>query len=310
VPQSLYGFIWRISGSHQILVTLLSILLFAIGTSSIEVQRRIVDDAFRGGHYAPILVLAGIYLAIVVTEGLVKLALNVYRNWIGEAAVRSLRLAVFATVRRKETPVFSSAAEGIQLSIVLDEADPIGGFVGESLSEPVLQAGVLLSVTGYLLYLQPLMALVVIFVFFPQIGFVPLMQSAINRRVQDRIAILREMSGTIVSAGGATDKNGEQHARIQAIFGKNMGIYKLKFSMNFLMNLMTQSGTASILALGGYFVVTGQTEIGTVVAFLSGLSKINDPWGDLVTWYRDLQATRVKYALVRDAARIGAIQAD
>lgn len=101
-----------------------------------------------------------------------------------------------------------------------------------------------------------------------------------------------------------------QHPRILKVFGLNMGIYKLKFSMNFLMNLMTQIGTASILALGGYFVVTGRTEIGTVVAVLSGLSKINDPWGDLVTWYRDLQATRVKYGLVRDSADIGAIRRD
>lgn len=310
MPQSLFGFIWRISGAHQILVTLLSILLFAIGTSSLEIQRRIVDDAFRGGLYRPILALAALYLAIVVTEGLVKLGLNLYRNWIGEAAVRTVRLAVFATVQNMEAPAMSSVAEGIQLSIVLDEADPIGGFVGECISEPVLQAGILISVTSYLLYLQPWMALVIVLVFFPQIGFVPVMQAAINRRMQDRITILRQVSATIVNEAGVTDGTGEQHTRIQDIFRKNMGIYKFKFSMNFLMNLMTQMGTASILALGGYFVVTGRTEIGTVVAFLSGLSKINDPWGDLVTWYRDLQATRVKYALVRDAALIGAIQAD
>ena len=47
-----------------------------------------------------------------------------------------------------------------------------------------------------------------------------------------------------------------------------------------------------------------------MVAFLSGLSKINDPWGELVTWYRDLQATTIKYDLVRDSADIGAIRRD
>lgn len=151
------------------------------------------------------------------------------------------------------------------------------------------------------------MALVVVFVFFPQIGFVPLMQNAINRRVQTRVGLLRQMSGAIVGAGGAVDADGRQFGRIQAIFLENMAIYKLKFSMNFLMNLMTQLGVTTILALGGYFVVGGKIEIGTVVAFLSGLSRINDPWGDLVTWYRDLQATRVKYGLLRDAQKLGAI---
>lgn len=88
-----------------------------------------------------------------------------------------------------------------------------------------------------------------------------------------------------------------------------MGIYRLKFVMNFLMNAMTHVGVASILAMGGYFVVSGRIEIGTVVAFLSALSKINDPWGDLVIWYRDLRACQTKYELIRDAASIGAITA-
>ena len=41
--------------------------------------------------------------------------------------------------------------------------------------------------------------------------------------------------------------------------------------------------------------------IGTVVAFLSGLSKLSDPWGDLVTWFRDLTVTGTKYRLVSTA---------
>jgi len=308
LPKTLLGFIWRVSGMNQVWLTLVSVLLFTIGTVSLEFQRRIVNDAFTGGVYKPILILAVIYFATTLVEGLLKLGLNLYRNWVGEAAVRWLRYAVFAAADPLPEDPQADAAEGVQLSIVLDEADPVGGFVGECISEPVLQAGVLVSVAGYLVYLQPLMALVIALVFIPQMGFVPLMQAAINRRMQTRIYVLREISAAIVKAGTATTKDGLQHPRIQKIFVMNMGIYVLKFSMNFLMNFMTQTGTAAILALGGYFVVTGKTEVGTVVVFLSGLSKMNDPWGDLVSWYRDLQATGVKYALVRDAAEIGAIQ--
>ena len=68
--------------------------------------------------------------------------------------------------------------------------------------------------------------------------------------------------------------------------------------MNFLMNMMHHIGLAAILALGGYYVVTGKTEIGTVVAFVSGLAQVNDPWGDLVNWYRDLKVTQTKYDLI------------
>jgi len=58
-----------------------------------------------------------------------------------------------------------------------------------------------------------------------------------------------------------------------------------------------------ILAVGGYHVVKGQLEVGSVVAFVSGLAQINDPWGDLVNWFRDLKVTNAKYALISDAVR-------
>ena len=36
---------------------------------------------------------------------------------------------------------------------------------------------------------------------------------------------------------------------------------------------------------------------GTVVAFVSGLGNVRDPWGDLVNWYQDLMLTRAKYRM-------------
>jgi len=38
-----------------------------------------------------------------------------------------------------------------------------------------------------------------------------------------------------------------------------------------------------------------------VIAFVSGLTKVNDPWGDIVDWFREMTVTRVKYVLIRDA---------
>ncbi|MDE1993055.1 MAG: ABC transporter ATP-binding protein, partial [Rhizobiaceae bacterium] len=199
-----------------------------------------------------------------------------------------------------ETSGVAPSDDGIELSIVLAEADPVGGFVGEFVSQPLLQAGLLVGVGGYLIYLQPLLAILVAVVFFPQLGFVPLMQAAINRRVAAKVSASRDVSRAIVDPkiGGDIES---QVRRVSFLFDTNMSIYRIKFVMNFLMNLMTQLGYAAIFALGGYYVVTGKTEIGTIVAFTSGLTKINDPWGSLVDWYRNLKATEVKYQMIRDA---------
>jgi hypothetical protein len=42
-------------------------------------------------------------------------------------------------------------------------------------------------------------------------------------------------------------------------------------------------------------------EIGGVVAFISGIGRLNDPWGDLVNYFRDINVTQIKYRLLAEA---------
>jgi len=129
----------------------------------------------------------------------------------------------------------------------------------------------------------------------PQMLFVPLMQQAINRRAGERITTMRELSGIIVDTGEPADKG------IRRVFALNMGIYKIKYSMNMAMNLMYAMAVAVALGVGGWLAVAGRIEVGTVVAVVSGLGKLNDPWGDLVNWAREWSVDSVKYRLFADA---------
>lgn len=306
VPDSLLGFIWLMGKGHQVAVAGLSFTLFLVGAVPLELQRRIVNDATQKASYGSLLVLVSLYLAVALAEGIVKFCLNLYRGWLGEIATLWLRGLV---LHKAEAPPSETMLEGVELSIVLAEAEPLGAFVGTSISEPLLQIGILITIGGYLIYLQPLMMLAVAATFAPQIVFVPMMQAAINRRVEEKIAIMRDVSEGMVHAIEGEEGNDSQTYRITAVFSANMGIYRYKYAMNFLMNLMAQLGYVGIFVLGGYYVVTGKTEIGTVVAFVSGLGKIIDPWGAIVDWYRDLRVTQVKYRLIRDAAKIDAADA-
>jgi len=300
ISGSFPSFIWRISGRHQISLAILSVVVFGLTAAPLEIQRRVVNDAFKGGEFSTILLLAGIYLAVSLTSGLTKLALNVYRNRVGENVVRELRTSIDQRISIDATKQKAAEAEGVEMSLIVAESEPVGQFVGSAASEVTLQGGILLTILGYLIYLQPIMALLVLAVLSPQFVFVPLIQSAINKRVAARIVILRGVSVAIVDHPEAFG-DPKQRQRFDAAFELNMGIYKLKFSMNFLMNFMRQLGICGILALGGWFVVNGRTEIGTVVAFISGLAEINDPWGDLVTWFRDMRVASVKYHLIAKA---------
>lgn len=302
LPRTLFGYVWQVSARDQLALAGLSIIVFALSAVPLELQRRIVNDAIYAGAIEPIVWLALAYAGIALAEGALKLSLNVYRSRVSENAVRHLRRSTLAASNAAPGAHLDAHAAGVELSMVLSEVEPIGGFVGVSTSEPLLQGGILLSVFGYMAYLQPQLALLALLIFSPQFVFVPLLQRAINQRVQARVLTSRDLSGDIVQAGASgAGPDAAQQRRIDHIFNLHMGIFKLKFTMNFLMNLTHHLGVAAALAVGSWYALTGRIQVGTVVAFVSGLAKVNDPWGDVVNWFRDMTVNRVKYRLVADA---------
>ena len=122
-----------------------------------------------------------------------------------------------------------------------------------------------------------------------------------NRRTRLRVRVIRQLSISVVEVGGDVVRDRADNKRIDRVFALNMGIYKFKFTMNFLMNLSTQLQIIGALAVGAWAVLNNQLEIGGVVAFVSGIGRITDPWGDLVNYFRDANINEVKFALVRDA---------
>jgi hypothetical protein len=166
LPKTLLGYIWKASARHQLGLCLLSVTVFLLSAVPLELQRRIVNDAIGKGALGTILWLALAYAALALTEGGVKLWLNVYRSWVSERAVRHLRHAIGAMTQRALAADDRAKAEGVEISMMLSESEPIGGFVGVSISEPLLQGGILLSVFGYLAWLEPWMALLLTLIHF------------------------------------------------------------------------------------------------------------------------------------------------
>lgn len=297
LPATLMGFVFATSGWHQLWLSLLSVVVFTLNAAPLEIQRRIVDAAVKGGAFRPILLLTIGYLAVVLAFGLIKLLTNVYRGWIAESAVRALRLVIDRRLDDIDHERRQGTTDAVSISMILAECDDIGGFVGTSISIPILEGGFLVTVFAYLAYLQPWMALIGFAVLTPQLIFVPLMQRAINRRVTHRITLLRSVGRDILVVHSASSSR-DEHRKFDLVFSLNVGVVKLKTTMNFLMNFTYSLGIGAILGFGGWLVLRGQADIATVVTFVSALGKIVDPWNDLVDWATGLAVSSTKYRLV------------
>ena len=292
--KALYRYIWQVSARQQVILSLLAVALFVIELAPLELQRRIVNSAVAHQDFALIGTLCLIYLAVEVAHGGLKLVLNVYRSAVGEAAIVRMRKQVHG-------PGHAANHEGVALPVILSEVEVVGGFIASSFSVPMLNGGILLSVLGYMVYTQPWLALIAFVLFLPQVLFIPLLQKAINRRTASRIKVLRAVSVDIIDGAVDGAQKGDDKKflhRVDEVYRLNMQIFRRKFGMNFLMNLLYHLGVIGILSVGSWLLLQGRTEVGTIVAFISGLNRMNDPWGDLVDFFRDLTNVAVRFRLI------------
>jgi ABC-type multidrug transport system fused ATPase/permease subunit len=283
--------------------------VFLIELVPLELQRRIVNDLAKRRAFDVVLATCLVYGAVVLFHGGTKLAMNLYRGWVGERATRDLRKRIRWLVGA--APPGSQVPEilGIEVAMIVAEVEPVGAFIGGCLSEPLLQAGILMSVLAYMIHLDVWMALAAVAIFLPQFVFVPLMQGGIIRRTTTRVRTLRGLSASLLAPRTLGDPAAPRDdARVERVFALDMGIFKLKFSMNFLMNFCNHLQIVAALLIGGWAVLTDQLEIGGVVAFMSAVGRLNDPWGDLVSYARDASVTNAKFGLI--ATAVNSLQDD
>ena len=157
--------------------------------------------------------LCAAYAGFVLVQGATKLSLNVYRGWVGENAIRDLRRHVLAYLRVARDIAPGAEARGVGAAMIVGEVEPIGGFVGSSIFEPLLQAGILLSVLAYIVHLDRWMAAAAFGLFLPQLVFVPLMQAAINRRAGARVWLLRQLGVSAVGAHAAPSQQDQSDGK-------------------------------------------------------------------------------------------------
>lgn len=295
MPRHLYTYVWKVSATQQVRLCLLTVLVFPLSLAPLELQRRIVDDAIRNGLTDLLIWFGGLYLAVLLAHGALKYARNVYQNRIAEGVIRLLRRRIV-----HDGNFGAQADAGTKQSIIAAEAEKVGAFVGESLSFPLLQAGVVISIAGYMLIVEPLVAAIAISFFIPSLLIVPIIQNKVNRLAEERTTRTRELGEQVLSEDMADRK--EPDSLIEAIYGLRLRIFYYKYFMKFVNNLIGHLGPLSVLMVGGWLVIRGETEVGTIVAFISGYERMVNPARDLLNFYRRLSAMRVQYRLVREAA--------
>lgn len=295
--ETLGGFVWRASGAHQFYVGLIAIAVALLNFAPIDVQRRIVDVAIANRDVEALLFLGALYLAIVLIQGVLKYALLLYQAWVGESAVKTSRdqLAIVAS----ERPAQDEVTSGQTVNVIGREIDNVGGFVGTSISEFVVNLTLLIVIAAYMLYIQPVIALVSAVFLVPQIFLALYMQGELNTLVERQVGLVRKLGDESVTESASNSETpGNAFRTIRSIFRNRIRFYYLKYGLKTLLNVANAMGPLMVLIVGGYLVIQEQATIGTVVAFVSGFERISGPLHDLLNFYREYQQAKVQHQMI------------
>jgi ABC-type multidrug transport system fused ATPase/permease subunit len=310
MTRSLYRFIWEVSGRDQLGLCLLTGVVVGLTMVPLELQRRIVNDAVANGATSSLATLGAIYVAVLLLQGGIKYVLNVARGRIVETVTRSLRLHIVQRLGLRPHAAHDRAVDrGTVVSMLAAECEDVAGFVGESISTPLMEGGSALAVLGYLAWVQPLIAALAIVVYAPQLIVVPRVQQRINRYARLHAMLVRRLGDRFVrDGGGAADRAADSPARragfarlIDRTYTARMRVYRSKFFLTAFSNFLDALGPLVVLIAGGLLVIAGRAQVGTLVVFISGFQRIQDPWDQLVTFYRGVSIARVKYELIQRA---------
>ncbi len=267
----------------------------------LELQRRIVNEAIGGTDLDLLLWLGGLYLVAALGQGCLKFLRNIYLERVGQGVTRRLRRRIAASA-----DIGAEMAEGAKQTLIAKETEDVGGFVAESLAFPLLQAGIVVSIAVYMLVVDPKVALVALAFFVPSVILVAVVQPRLDRLTGEKTKTQRRLGETVLQRDDAQHTADESTRTridrlIEMLDGLKIKIAGLKYGVKFANNLLGHLGPLSVLVVGGYLVIEGQTTLGTIVAFVSGYDKMSNQARELLNFYRRLSMMRVQYLLVRDA---------
>lgn len=296
--RSIWGYIGRMIGwRHQLAACVLAVAVAGANILPIDLQRRLVDHAIKEKDIQLFIILCWIYFGAIVLHKALKFFLGVYQNWMTESAVYYTRAHIFGLY---DHHLVEDGADGDNsgeaVSIIGSETDKIGEFVGTAISEATINVAMLVGVIGYMLVVDPKIALIGIALLIPQVVLTPLVQRKLNRLVALNVGLLRAMGRDV---SHLHNQNAGGHRELWVTIYRNRMIQSLiRNALKTMLNLLNSLAPLVVLVVGGYQVMNGQTTIGVILAFISGFDRVSEPVRNLITFYRNAQQANVQHAMI------------
>lgn len=254
--------------------------------------------------------LSFLFLGLVCVNGLFKFQINTLKGRMGERLLRRLRYELVDRVLRFPLPYFRRVKQAEIASMVKDEVEPLGGFVGDAFALPLFLGGQAITALAFILVQSFWLGLIAAGVVLVQAFVIPRLRRPILRLGRMRQLQARDLAGRVgeivdgiadIRAHDTTNyQRADMTARLSKIFFIRFELYQRKFFVKFLNNFLAQVTPFIFYALGGYLAIMGQLSIGELVAVIAAYKELPAPIKDLIDWDLQRKDAQIKYEQVAE----------
>lgn len=267
-----------------------------------------VFDGFMLDRFGTLFALSGVFLLLVVINGLFKFYINTYKGQLGERMLRRMRFELIDRVLRFPHAHFKRVKSSEIASMVKDEVEPMGGFIGDAFVAPAFLCGQALTAMVFILAQNMWLGLIAAGIVVLQVFIIPRLRRRLIVLGKQRQLTARELAGRIgeivdgIAAVHVNDTSNYERADVSArlgrIFDIRYEIYQRKFAVKFLNNFLAQLTPFLFYAVGGYFALQGRLDIGQLVAVISAYKDLPGPIKELIDWDQQRLDVEVKFTQV------------
>jgi ATP-binding cassette, subfamily B, bacterial len=309
-PFTLRSFLGQHSPALLLAVGLVVIETMAMQAGPLLTQIGI-DRGISQGDTSVLALVAAAYFASIIVSVIVSSARISYTGRLAERLLFQLRIRVFSHFQRLSLDFFTREKAGRLMTRMTSDIDALTALFQEGLISLAVQALTLAVISAVLFWLNPLLAVITIFVVVPVMVVLTLwFRSASDRgytRVRDRIAeVLSDLQESLSGVRIIAAYNRRRHNVVQHdnIVGEHLDANLDTARAGAIYGPGTEAvgiiGQAMIVAVGGSLVLQGRLSLGELTAFVLYVTAFFAPIQQLVQLYNTYQQGQAAVGKLRD----------
>ncbi len=343
---SLFTYIWRHSKADQIWTLIVVLVAMPLVFYAYELPKKIVNGPIAGGEgldlpgaqkdflkfefsvpewisetgtftlyggipldrFSYLYALCAAFLLLVCINGLFKYYINTYKGRVGERMLRRLRYSLLDRILRFPQSQFRRIQASQMATMIKDEVEPLGAFIGDAFVTPVFQGGLALVAMAFILAQNVILGCVALGVVLAQAVIIPRLRRRLldlSRRRQLESRALAGRVGELVDGiqeihvnDASNYERAEMASRLSRIFFIRYELFQRKFFIKFLNNFLAQFTPFLFYLVGGLAVIQGEMDLGSLVAVIAAYKDLPSPIRELINWDQSRLDVQIKYSQV------------